>query len=54
MRNRPVAEIMATEYPALAYDSALRTAWRKSLNDRCMWNPPELMRSNTIGLAEWA
>src|SRR3569623_496408 len=43
---------MDTAKPAPAYASALRTAWEKSLNVRCMWKVPSLMRSRTVGLGE--
>ena len=36
IKNRPVAEIIATLKPAPAYASALRIACAKSLNERCM------------------
>jgi len=53
MRNRPVAEIMATMNPAPAYASAERTAWLKSLKARCIWHEPSLIRNKTVGLSEW-
>jgi len=36
IKYRPVAEIIETLKPAPAYASALRLAWMKSLNERCM------------------
>ena len=47
-----MAEIIATENPAPAYASALRTAWPKSANDRCMRDDPSLIRNRTVGLTD--
>src|SRR4029077_5730641 len=52
IRNRPVAEIMATMNPTPAYASAARTPWLKSLKTRFIRQEPSLMRNKTVGLWE--
>ena len=52
MRNRPVADIIATAKPAPANASALCSALGKSLNERCMCTLPSLILSKIVGLAD--
>lgn len=47
-----MAETIATANPAPANASALRCAWRKSRNDRCIYDVPSVIRRSTVGLAE--
>ena len=48
-----MAETIATEKPASANASALRTAWLKSVNVRWMWHVPSQIRRRINGLVDF-